>query len=198
MSKKGRQVPSTHMRLSPYIISRIDWSRPYEDPVRRQFLPVASTKLPDHPQPGPRGLPTQNWKTFPSNRLGEIAAINFLTVPTVVFRTLYVFGEGHGSSHFESECTCLRRRDYRYSGHDEPSALPALTARHGSDRCRLAPDDGQLPAFGMAVRRRVHHLSHGRESGCGRRSALKSDRTRGIVHAPALDAFDGGNALGDR
>jgi lysine 2,3-aminomutase len=44
-----RQAPM-NMRLSPYILSRIDWSRPYEDPVRRQFLPVASTRLPDHPR----------------------------------------------------------------------------------------------------------------------------------------------------
>jgi len=46
----GLALAPMNMRLSPYIISRIDWSRPYEDPVRRQFLPVASTKLPDHPR----------------------------------------------------------------------------------------------------------------------------------------------------
>ena len=38
-----------------------------------------------------RGRPTQNWTTFLHNHLGEIAAIDFLTVPTVMFRTLYVF-----------------------------------------------------------------------------------------------------------
>ncbi len=38
-----------------------------------------------------RGRPTQDWKTFLHNHLGEIAAIDFLTVPTVMFRTLYVF-----------------------------------------------------------------------------------------------------------
>ena len=38
-----------------------------------------------------RGRPTQNWKTFLKNHLGETAAIDFLTVPTVMFRTLYVF-----------------------------------------------------------------------------------------------------------
>lgn len=44
-----RQAPM-NMRLSPYILSRIDWRDPYADPVRRQFLPVASTRLPDHPR----------------------------------------------------------------------------------------------------------------------------------------------------
>lgn len=38
-----------------------------------------------------RGRPTQNWKTFIRNHIGETAAIDFLTVPTVMFRNLYVF-----------------------------------------------------------------------------------------------------------
>lgn len=38
-----------------------------------------------------KGRPTQNWKTFLDNHLGEIAAIDFLTLPTVTFKNLYVF-----------------------------------------------------------------------------------------------------------
>jgi hypothetical protein len=38
-----------------------------------------------------QGRPSQNWTTFLRNHLGEVAAIDFLTVPTVTFRTLYVF-----------------------------------------------------------------------------------------------------------
>lgn len=38
-----------------------------------------------------RGRPNQNWKTFLRNHLSEIGAIDFLTVPTVTFKTLYVF-----------------------------------------------------------------------------------------------------------
>ena len=38
-----------------------------------------------------RGRPTQNWKTFLDNHLSEIAAIDFLTVPTVTFKNLYLF-----------------------------------------------------------------------------------------------------------
>ena len=37
------------VRISPYLMSLIDWERPYDDPVRRQFLPVASQTEPDHP-----------------------------------------------------------------------------------------------------------------------------------------------------
>ncbi len=35
--------------------------------------------------------PTQSWQTFFRNHMTEIAAMDFLTVPTATFRTLYVF-----------------------------------------------------------------------------------------------------------
>lgn len=38
------------VRVSPYLLSLIDWSAPYEDPLRIQFLPLASRLLPDHPK----------------------------------------------------------------------------------------------------------------------------------------------------
>jgi lysine 2,3-aminomutase len=38
------------IRVSPYLLSLIDWSDPYNDPLRRQFVPVASRLLPDHPE----------------------------------------------------------------------------------------------------------------------------------------------------
>jgi lysine 2,3-aminomutase len=38
------------IRVSPYLLSLIDWSDAYNDPLRRQFVPVASRLLPDHPK----------------------------------------------------------------------------------------------------------------------------------------------------
>jgi lysine 2,3-aminomutase len=38
------------VRVSPYLLSLIDWENPYEDPLRRQFIPVGSLLLPDHPK----------------------------------------------------------------------------------------------------------------------------------------------------
>jgi len=38
------------LRISPYILSLIDWEDPYADPLRIQFLPVASRMRPDHPE----------------------------------------------------------------------------------------------------------------------------------------------------
>ena len=38
------------LRISPYLLSLIDWKAPYEDPIRTQFLPVASQQEPNHPE----------------------------------------------------------------------------------------------------------------------------------------------------
>ena len=49
-AKEGFRRAPMAVRVSPYMIASIDWTRPYEDPIRRQFIPVASTLLPDHPR----------------------------------------------------------------------------------------------------------------------------------------------------
>lgn len=38
------------VRVSPYLIASIDWNDPYGDPIRRQFIPLASQRLADHPR----------------------------------------------------------------------------------------------------------------------------------------------------
>jgi len=38
-----------------------------------------------------RGRPTQDWQTFLTNHLSETVAVDFLTAPTVMFKTLYMF-----------------------------------------------------------------------------------------------------------
>lgn len=37
-------------RLTPHILSLINWNEAYSDPIRRQFIPLASCFQPDHPQ----------------------------------------------------------------------------------------------------------------------------------------------------
>ncbi len=45
----GMRIAPMNMRISPYILSLINWDNPMEDPLRIQFVPVASSRLPDHP-----------------------------------------------------------------------------------------------------------------------------------------------------
>jgi lysine 2,3-aminomutase len=37
------------VRVTPYLLSLIDWRDPYADPIRRQFIPVGSALVADHP-----------------------------------------------------------------------------------------------------------------------------------------------------
>ncbi len=48
--EQGFKRSPMSVRVSPYLLSLIDWQHPYEDPLRRQFIPVASRLLPDHPK----------------------------------------------------------------------------------------------------------------------------------------------------
>ena len=47
---EGFQRAPMSIRVSPYLLSLIDWADPYNDPLRRQFVPVASKLFPDHPK----------------------------------------------------------------------------------------------------------------------------------------------------
>ncbi|HEX3550381.1 MAG TPA: KamA family radical SAM protein [Candidatus Elarobacter sp.] len=49
-AREGFRRAPMAVRVSPYVIATIDWTAPYEDPIRRQFIPVASKLLPDHPR----------------------------------------------------------------------------------------------------------------------------------------------------
>ncbi len=49
-AREGFRRAPMAVRVSPYMIAAIDWTRPYEDPIRKQFIPVASRLLPDHPR----------------------------------------------------------------------------------------------------------------------------------------------------
>jgi lysine 2,3-aminomutase len=50
--ENGMKRAPMSVRVSPYIVSLIDWERPYDDPLRTQFFPLASRLLPDHPKLG--------------------------------------------------------------------------------------------------------------------------------------------------
>jgi lysine 2,3-aminomutase len=57
--EQGMKSAPMSVRVSPYIVSLIDWERPYDDPLRIQFFPLASRLLPDHPKLGLDSLAEQ-------------------------------------------------------------------------------------------------------------------------------------------
>jgi lysine 2,3-aminomutase len=51
-AEEGFKHAPMSVRVSPYLLSLVNWSDPYRDPLRRQFIPLASRLLPDHPKLG--------------------------------------------------------------------------------------------------------------------------------------------------
>lgn len=43
------KIAPMNVRITPYVFALIDWDNAAEDPLRKQFLPIASQMLPDHP-----------------------------------------------------------------------------------------------------------------------------------------------------
>ncbi|HCR18303.1 MAG TPA: KamA family radical SAM protein [Candidatus Latescibacteria bacterium] len=48
--RQGLHHAPMSIRISPYIVSLINWEDPFSDPLRTQFLPLGSQQLPDHPE----------------------------------------------------------------------------------------------------------------------------------------------------
>ncbi|MFP6589192.1 MAG: KamA family radical SAM protein [Candidatus Latescibacterota bacterium] len=46
----GVRGSTMSLRLSPYLLALVDWDAPETDPIRTQFLPLASRFRPDHPE----------------------------------------------------------------------------------------------------------------------------------------------------
>jgi lysine 2,3-aminomutase len=46
---EGIEMAPMAIRLTPHILSVIDWNNALEDPIRRQFIPMKSSAMPDHP-----------------------------------------------------------------------------------------------------------------------------------------------------
>ncbi len=49
-ARQGFAHAPMSVRVSPYLLSLIDWQNPYDDPLRIQFIPLQSRLLPDHPR----------------------------------------------------------------------------------------------------------------------------------------------------
>ena len=54
-----------NVRLTPYVFSRINWEDAAADPVRRQFLPLGSEFIPDHPHAMDDSLDEDGHKATP-------------------------------------------------------------------------------------------------------------------------------------
>eukprot|EP00026_Physarum_polycephalum_P007228 Phypoly_transcript_07285.p1 GENE.Phypoly_transcript_07285~~Phypoly_transcript_07285.p1 ORF type:complete len:492 (-),score=67.76 Phypoly_transcript_07285:95-1570(-) len=47
---KGMKMAPMSVRLTPHILSLVNWKDPLNDPIRKQFIPIASSSITDHPK----------------------------------------------------------------------------------------------------------------------------------------------------
>ncbi len=47
--REGQKITPMNIRITPYIFALINWDNPTDDPLRKQFLPLGSQFLEDHP-----------------------------------------------------------------------------------------------------------------------------------------------------
>lgn len=47
--RSGLEKSAMNIRITPYLFSQIDWSDPYHDPLRKQYLPLESEMKSPHP-----------------------------------------------------------------------------------------------------------------------------------------------------
>jgi lysine 2,3-aminomutase len=45
---EGIDMAPMAIRLTPHVLSVVDWGNALDDPIRRQFIPMKSSALPDH------------------------------------------------------------------------------------------------------------------------------------------------------
>ncbi|KFX97495.1 hypothetical protein O988_04842 [Pseudogymnoascus sp. VKM F-3808] len=48
--KEAIRIAPMAIRITPHTLSVADWNNPFEDPIRRQFVPLRASLLPDHPK----------------------------------------------------------------------------------------------------------------------------------------------------
>lgn len=48
-AEAGFRAAPMAVRVSPYVMALVDWANAHQDPLRTQFIPIASQRLPDHP-----------------------------------------------------------------------------------------------------------------------------------------------------
>ncbi|OBT66342.1 hypothetical protein VE03_04861 [Pseudogymnoascus sp. 23342-1-I1] len=48
--KEAIRIAPMAIRITPHTLSVADWNNPFDDPIRRQFIPLRASLLPDHPK----------------------------------------------------------------------------------------------------------------------------------------------------
>jgi lysine 2,3-aminomutase len=174
------------LRISPYILSLIDWNDPRHDPIRTQFLPLASQQLPNHPELRLDSLAERRDSSVPglTHRYRDKALfLPILTCPVYCrFCTRsYAIGGDTGTVEKLKLSGMLERREtaFRYA----TKGLAVMPQK-------ILTDNAWLDALTSVVElgRKLHkdvvvhtHFNHPNEITCVTRGAMNRLTERGIT-----------------
>lgn len=139
---EGIKEAPMSIRLTPHILSVIDWSRPLQDPIRRQFIPMKSAFLPDHPKLSMDSLHETNDSPvtglvhrYPDKVLFLGMLFAFSDTPTTL--SYSQIADLENCSHFRLSTVLsllysvvLRRRQHRLSNKEVIQADPTALGSH--------------------------------------------------------------------
>ena len=148
-----RRAPMA-VRVSPYAIALIDWNDPVDDPIRRQFIPLASTSLPDHPRLVLDSLHEQQDSPFPDWSIAT-------SIKRSSCRSTSVRSTA-GSARAATQSDRIRRTSIRSRSRKRPRSgkTPSTTSRSGpSSRTSSSP-----AVTSISFRRRTSSSSATRSS----------------------------------
>ena len=147
-----RRAPMA-VRVTPYILSLIDWSAPETDPLRRQFIPLGSQLRPDHPMLQLDSLAEQQDAPVPGLTHRYPDKVLFLALDTCpVYCRFCTRSYAVGLDTAQVEKVHLRARPQRWEAAlayvaDHPEIEDVVVS--GGDAYRLKPE--QIEALGEAL-----------------------------------------------
>ena len=145
--RQGIEQATMAVRLTPYVLSLVDWSAPLHDPIRRQFIPLASEAEPDHPMTTLDALSEQHDEVAPGlvHRYPDKALFLALDVCPVYCRYC-TRSYSIGADTLEVDKVCFRPRKQRWE-----AAFEYLgRARQVEDVVLSGGDLAMLSADGLA------------------------------------------------
>jgi lysine 2,3-aminomutase len=141
------------LRLSPYVLSLIDWDDPYRDPLRKQFIPLASSMRRDHPWVGLDSLAERHDQAAPGLVHRYPDKVLFLALDTCpVYCRFCTRSYAIGPDNGGVEKVSLKVSDTRWEAAFRYIAShPAIedVVVSGGDTYQLKPD--QLRTIGMRL-----------------------------------------------
>ncbi|KAK7189106.1 L-lysine 2,3-aminomutase [Paraphaeosphaeria sporulosa] len=143
-ARAGLEIASMEVRLTPEILSLVDWTSPLDDPIRMQFISLKSSLLPDHQALTLDSLGEKDDSPVPGlvhrypGRALFLATSNCPVYCRYCTRA-YMVGPATGSTQKQPQKPSLKRWEVMFRHIEQHSEIQDIVVS-GGDVYQLAPD----------------------------------------------------------